>query len=57
MELTTIRGNFIGATIVCIINLILVDIGVFRKISRTQLLLINIVLDFLIILFMGLAFR
>jgi hypothetical protein len=57
MEQITIHGNFIGATIVCIINLILVDIGILKKVSKTTLVILNIVLDFLIILFMGLAFR
>ncbi|VVB68162.1 Uncharacterised protein [Candidatus Norongarragalina meridionalis] len=55
-----VMGNFLGAAIVAIINLILVDIGAFKtvkKISRTQLVLINIVLDLLIILFMSFAFK
>ena len=53
-----IHGNFLGATIVCIINLILVDVGAFKKpISRPVLIAVNVVLDALIIIFMGFFFK
>jgi len=52
-----IRGNFIGAAIVCIINLILVDTVPYIKIPRITLILINIILDLFIILLMSFAFR
>ncbi len=52
-----IHGNFLGAAIVCIINLILVDVGAFKPISRPVLIVVNIVLDLLIIVLMGLFFR
>jgi len=55
--MTMIHGNFIGATIVCIINLILLDSGSFKPIGKTPLKLLNILLDLLIIVFMGLAFK
>ena len=53
-----VYGNFIGATIVCIINLILLDTGAFgKKLSKTTLIILNVVLDALIIVFMAFAFR
>ena len=53
-----VYGNFLGATIVAVINLILLDTGVFgKKISRTWLVILNVVLDALIIVFMAFAFK
>ena len=52
-----IHGNFIGAAIVCIINLVLVNVGAFKPISKPVLGLLNVVLDLCIIVFMGLAFK
>ena len=52
-----IRGNFIGATIVCILNLILVDTGSFGAIDKTPTVVLNIVLDLLIIVLMYFALK
>jgi len=55
-----IRGNFLGAAVVCVINLVLVDISAlssFRTLPRASFLLINVILDFLIILLMHFAFK
>ena len=57
MEQLIIRGNFIGAAIVCIINLILVDMGVFGILSKPKLISLNIILDALIIILMSFAFK
>ena len=52
-----IRGNFIGAAIVCIINLILVDTQMFGKLPIPTLIIVNVVLDALIIVLMAFAFN
>jgi hypothetical protein len=52
-----IRGNFIGVAIVAAVNVIIIDLGGFRNLSRVHLIILNVVLDFLIILFMALAFK
>ena len=55
--MATIHGNFLGAAIVCIINLVFVNTGKLKKVSRNMLILINVVLDLLIIVLMAFAFR
>jgi len=51
-----VRGNFLGATIVAIINLILVDVNALGKLPKTSLVALNVILNFLIIFFMWMAF-
>lgn len=57
-KIKMVYGNFLGAAIVAIINLILLDTGMFgKKISRTWLVILNIILDALIIVLMAFAFK